>query len=172
VAGSTDSLDSGQDGLLLAYTAAGTRLFVARDTDGLELTDQRFNDLEVLPGGDIICGGAEWSSATDGLDRFYATFSPAGERRERVAEEGEWDDEITALAKDGQGGVYLTGTTGTETGAMIATQRICAGGTDWRSEWPGAPTAGYEPTAIVTKGVNAYIVGHGGGAQVLLGQVY
>jgi len=173
VAGSTNSLDTGEDGLLLAYTAAGSRLFVARDTDGLEITDQRFNDLEVLPGGDIICGGAEWSPTTETLDRFYATFSPAGERRERAAEHGEWSEEITALAKDGQGGVYLTGTMGTEAGTMIATQRVCAGGTEWRSEWPSAPGTHYEATAIATRGVNAFIVGHGeDGSQVVIAHVY
>jgi hypothetical protein len=90
------------------------------------------------------------------------------------------------MAKDGQGGVYLTGTLRTDVGTVICTERICVGGTNWRSEWPGgsvllgsdseqlATTTDYRYAAIATNGVNAYVVGWGGGGAVrfVLGYVY
>jgi hypothetical protein len=128
----------------------------------------------VLPGGDVICGGAAWSMATD-LDRCSAIFSPFGDLLDRVSEPGEGEERITAMAKDGQGGVYLTGTLRTDVGTVICTERIRVGGTNWRSEWPAlAATADYRWAAIATNGVNAYIVGWGGGGavRVVLGYVY
>jgi hypothetical protein len=192
VAGHTESADTGMDGLLLAYTAAGTRLFATHESDGADVTSQNFNDLEVLPGGDIICGGGEWSRVTDTSVRFYAIYSPTGKLLERVSQYGEGQDwvysegqeSITHMAKDGQGGVYLTGYVETDFGAWISTERICVGGTTWRSQSPGTfvlrasdteqlSEPRYYPTAIASRGVNAYIVGWGqDGTAVVLGYVY
>jgi hypothetical protein len=183
VAGDTVSLDTGYDGLLLAYTAAGTRLFAAHDCGDTEPMGQTFNDLEVLPGGDIICGGLEWSPETTS-DRFYAIYSSTGELLERVSEYGEGHEQITHMAKDGQGGVYLTGDVTSDFGITIFTERIRAGGTNWRSDWPGMFVLRgsdaeqlsqplFSPAAIATKGVNAYIVGTSqDGSTVVLGYVY
>jgi hypothetical protein len=183
VAGHTESTDTGVDGLLLAYTAAGTRLFAVVETGGHTVAGytQSFADLEVLPGGDIICGGSDF---TDTVDRFYAIYSPAGELRDRVSQYGARLEAITRIAKDGQGGVYLTGPKETDVGPTIFTERVCAGGTNWRSDWPDIfvlrasdteqlSQAPYYPTAIATRGVNAYIVGSSmDGSTVVLGYVY
>ena len=184
VAGITYRPTTGYDGLLLAYNAAGTRLFMAAATGGWS-TDisetQAFLDLEVLPGGDILCGGYDARYA-DGyaMDRYRVQYSPAGDPWLFAWEfSGDaWNEWITDLAKDAQGGAYVTGTLATSsTSSQIYTQRICAGGTGWRSKWPTTPTWKDEPAAIAVNGVNAYIVGrHYVTAtdydQALLGYVY
>lgn len=168
VAGRTESVGSGYDGLLLAYTAAGTRLFAVAETGSDMSADsgQIFFDLEVLPGGDVICGGA---TAGESVDRFWAVYSPTGELGERTVDGT--GDGITHMAKDGQGGVLLTGTASDSTGVQVLTERISIGGTSWRCIWPEAPASDYEPTAVFTNGVNAYIVGISA-QPFVLGHVY
>ena len=184
VAGTTDSTLTGYDGLLLAYSAAGTRLFAVAESGGFstDVTEaQAFNDLEVLPGGDILCGGYDARFADGyGIDRFRAQYSPAGAWSGNVWEHsaGAGNELITDLAKDGQGGIYITGTwAASPTTSQIYTQRVCVNGANWRSMWPVAPTAKDEPRAIAVNGVNAYVVGvHYNSAsdydQVALGYVY
>jgi len=184
VAGTTHSTLTGYDGLLLAYSAAGTRLVAIAESGGFstDVTEaQAFNDLEVLPGGDILCGGYDARFADGyGIDRFRAQYSPAGAWSGNVWEHspGAGNEWITDLAKDSQGGIYITGTWATSpTASQIYTQRVCDGGTNWRSAWPVAPTAKDEPRGISVYGVNAYVVGvHYVSAsdydQVLLGYVY
>jgi len=168
VAGRTESTDTGDDGLLLAYTGAGTRLFVLAEAGGDVSADsgQIFLDLEVLPGGDVICGGAT-SLVT--VDRFWAVYSPTGELRERNVDGT--GDGITDMAKDGQGGVLLTGTASDSSGVQVLTERISIGGTSWRCLWPESPASDYEPMAVFTNGVNAYIVGSSA-QPFVLGHVY
>ncbi|HSL95804.1 MAG TPA: hypothetical protein VLA35_07815, partial [Thermoleophilia bacterium] len=168
VAGRTESVATGYDGLLLAYTAAGTRLFVVAEagSDISAESGQIFRDLEVLPGGDIICGG---STSLETVDRFWAVYSPTGELRDRTVDDT--GDGITHMAKDGQGGVLLTGTASDSTGVQVLTERISIGGTNWRCIWPESPASDYEPMAVFTNGVNAYIVGDSVQSFVL-GHVY
>jgi hypothetical protein len=184
VAGVTYRPTTGYDGLLLAYTAAGTRLFAVADWGGASTNiaeAQAFHDLEVLPGGDILCGGYD-ERHTDGYatDRYRAQFSPAGVLSTQWWDfsAGAWDERITDLAKDGQGGVYITGTyaTGAST-SQIYTQRVRAGGTTWGSRWPTTPIWMDVPSAIAVSGVNAYVVGRHSMSltdydQVLLAYVY
>jgi hypothetical protein len=154
VCGHTTSTATGQDGLLLAYSAAGSRLFATAETgDG---GSQAFTDLEVMPNGDIICGGYD-----DGLyeDRFIVIYDSTGDYDSKSWWTTAWSERITALAKDRQGGVYLTGTWGTATGTQVLTQRLCDGGASWRCYWPSTPATDYEPTAIAVNGVNVYVVG-------------
>jgi len=184
VAGITYRPTTGYDGLLLAYNASGTRLFAVAGWGGLStsITEaQAFLDLEVLPGGDILCGGYD-ERYIDGyaMDRYQAQYSPAGVLREQkwTFSGGAWSEWITDLAKDGQGGVYITGTYATSsTASQIYTQRVRAGGTTWGSRWPTTPTSRDVPAAIAVKGVNAYVVGRHYNTttdydQVLLGYVY
>jgi hypothetical protein len=184
VAGITYRPTTGYDGLLLAYNATGTRLFAAADWGGLSnniAQAQAYLDLEVLPGGDILCGGYD-DRSTDGyaLDRYRAVFRPTGAVVEQRWEfsAGSWSEWITDLAKDGQGGVYVTGTYATSaTASQIYTQRIRAGGAQWGSRWPVAPGFKDVPAAIAVNGVNAYVVGtHYVAAtdydQAVLGYVY
>lgn len=175
VCGETTQASTGQDGLLLAYTAAGTRLF-ATAIVGFEpgTTAQAFNDLEVRPGGAVMCAGYEYYGGSS--DHFYAEVSPTGVMTNIVGYGTSYDEEITDMAKDAQGGVYHTGSWGTATGTQIDTRRLCAGGSEWACLWPDAPTGDYEPTAIAVSGVNAYVVGYRWGAalqdQVVVGHVY
>ncbi|HSL94904.1 MAG TPA: hypothetical protein VLA35_03145 [Thermoleophilia bacterium] len=184
VAGITYRPTTGYDGLLLAYNAAGTRLFASADWGGLSnnvAEAQAYLDLEVLPGGDILCGGYD-ERYTDGyaMDRYRAVFRPTGAIVEQRWEfsAGSWSEWITDFAKDGQGGVYITGTYATSsTASQIYTQRVRAGGTTWGSRWPTTPTSRDEPAAIAVNGVNAYVVGRHYNSitdydQVLLAYVY
>jgi hypothetical protein len=184
VAGTTDSTLTGYDGLLLAYSAAGTRLFAVAASGGwsTDITEaQAFYDLEVLPDGDILCGGYDARYADGyGIDRYRVQYHSAG-----AGWAWSWDyspgagnELITDLARDSQGGIYITGTyAASPTTSQIYTQRVCTSGTNWRSKWPVAPTAKDEPRAIAVNGVNAYVVGvHYMSAsdydQVVLGYVY
>lgn len=175
VCGDTTQASTGQDGLLLAYTTAGTRLF-ATAVVGFEpgTTAQAFNDLEVLPSGDVMCGGYEFYSGSS--DHFYAAISPTGAVTTRAGYGTSYGEEITAMAKDGQGGVYLTGPWGTATGTQVYTRRLRVGGAEWGCYWPDAPTGDHEPVAIAVAGVNAYVVGHRWNVaeqdQIVLGHVY
>ncbi|MBN2204936.1 MAG: hypothetical protein JW767_07935, partial [Thermoleophilia bacterium] len=184
VAGITYRPTTGYDGLLLAFTAGGTRLFASADWGGWSTNiaeAQAYLDLEVLPGGDILCGGYD-ERYTDGyaMDRYRAVFRPTGDVLMQMWDfsAGSWSEWITDLAKDGQGGVYVTGTYATSaTASQIYTQRVRAGGTAWGSRWPAAPGFKDEPAAIAVSGVNAYVVGrHYVTAtdydQALLGYVY
>jgi hypothetical protein len=174
VAGWTYRTATGQDALLLAYTASGSRLFATPEVGfGTGTSAQAFNDLEVLPNGHIICGGYDHWSGT--MDRFQAQYLPTGAEHMRAVTNSDYSESITAMAKDRQGGVYFTGTWGTATGAQVLTTRMCAGGGEWVSHWPAIPAASYSPTAIAVNGVNAYIVGwsiSGGFDEFALGHVY
>ena len=174
VAGSTTSIGPDQDALALAYTSAGTRLWAVVEAGSGGGDPQCFNDLEVEPDGDVVCGGYDYLTLTQ--DRFAAYCHPNG-----VPFQWSWwysdayNEQISAMAKDSQGGVYLTGTMGTATGTQIATERDCQGGAAWYCYWPVAPTASYTADAIAVYGVNAYIAGYestGGFDEVVLGHVY
>lgn len=174
-AGFTTGGHTGLNGLLLAYNAAGRRLFVTEEPGGTDETyDQAFSDLELLPGGDVICVGAEH---TGSWDRFYAVYSRTGKLRRRVTMPGAWRDNIAAIAGDGQGGVILTGRVGTgESTAQVYTERIRAGGTNWTCLWPAAPTTAYQGEKVAVGGMNVYVAGtfEAGGylGGVLLGHIY
>ncbi len=174
-AGFTTGGHTGINGLLLAYTAAGRRLFATEELGGTDETcDQVFSDLELLPGGDVICGGAE---NTGSWDRFYAIYGRTGRLSRRVTMPGAWRDRIAAIARDGQGGVILTGRVGTgESTAQVYTERIRAGGTNWTCLWPAAPATDYQGEKIAVSGMNVYVAGtfEAGGypGGVLLGHIY
>jgi len=175
VAGYTTSATTARDGLLLGFTGAGSRLITVAETGAAVDADwQQFNDVEVLPGGDIICAGYDYYLTSQ--DRFYVKYHPTGAYYEKGWRFSEWAEYVVALAKDTQGGIYLTGTMGTATGIQIFTQRMSNGtGTGWYSGWPGTPTGNHEPAAIATYGVNAYVAGfesYSGFDEIVLGYVY
>jgi hypothetical protein len=178
VAGYADSVTSGRDGLLLAYTAAGTRLFVTLDPgpDPLSSSSEYFNDLELLPDGKVLCGGGTYSYWGD---QYYARFDAAsGAKLDMTVQGTAYTDTILRMGKDAQGGVYLCGLWGTgATTSQISVERIRAGGANWVSRWPVTPTGYNEPAAIAVNGVNAYVVGThyvspADNDQVLLAYVY
>ncbi|MBN2204937.1 MAG: hypothetical protein JW767_07940 [Thermoleophilia bacterium] len=181
VVGETTGLGTGRDALLLTYTGTGLTggvvTYAGDEPTGTDL--QAFNDLEVLAGGQILCGGFEYRPET-GQDRLLVRFDSTGNVLERSVESspGAFEDRIVAMAKDGQGGVYATGIWSTgEATAQIYTQRLCVGGTSWSSKWPAAPVAWDGVAAIATYGVNAFVVGMHYDAvttydQCLLGYVY
>lgn len=174
VCGETGSVGTGTDGLLLAYTSAGSRVLTVRDPGFLpDMKPQAFYDLEVMPGGDVICGGFDQLAAS--MDGYMAIYSPSGEMHGKMWEpRSDWRDAIISLAKDSQGGVYLTGTLGTgATSSQIWTMRIREGGTSWVSTWPASPATSHESTATAVYGVNAYVAGFDGQYdEVTLGHVY
>ncbi len=174
VAGSTTSIGSDYDALVLAYTSDGTRLWAVAEKGAGGGDPQRFNDLEVEPDGDLVCGGYDYSSPTQ--DRFAAYYHPAGDWFMRAwSGSTEWHEQISVMAKDSQGGMYHTGTMGAATGTQIMTYRECEGGTYWYCSWPTAPTGYYSAEAIATYGVNAYVAGYesySGYDECVLGHVY
>lgn len=177
VCGSSTATTTAIDGLLLAYSSAGSRLFTAvEDAFTGDSRTQVFKDLAVMRGGDIVCGGYGCLSGSD-PDLLYVVFYAAGAVCSVGASSTEWDEEYTAATSDRQGGVYLTGTWGTATGTQVFTRRLCPGGSDWVSRWPSYPTTDWQPMAIATNGVNAYVVGTRGDDavgydQFVTGHVY
>jgi hypothetical protein len=128
----------------------------------------------VQPGGDLLCGGYDYFTATQ--DRFVAYYHPDGDWFQKSwSYSSDYAERISAMAKDSQGGIYLTGTMGTATGSQIMTQRQCLGGSYWQCYWPATPTGNYSADAIAVYGVNAYIAGYesySGYDEVVLGHVY
>ncbi|MBN2205333.1 MAG: hypothetical protein JW767_09960, partial [Thermoleophilia bacterium] len=173
VCGYTSSIGTGVNGLLLAYSGAGSRLFTTvEDRYDASTSTQVFQDVAVRRGGEIVCGGFDQLSGPD-TDVLYGFYSPEGSLRWLTHWYSDWNDQLTALARDGQGGVYLTGTYGTASGPQVFTQHLCAGGTDWYCLWPSVPSVGHEPMAIAVNGVNAYVVGsNGAGDRFVVGHVY
>lgn len=168
-AGYSDGADTGHDGLLLAYTAAGKRLHATVDPgpDASLSSSQVFNDLVVLASGDVVCGGSDYP---DTVDRYYAVFRSSGSVGSRTSEAGAFNEQIWKMAKDAQGNVYMTGPAGTETGTQILTRRLHAGSIDWESAWPDVPALDAEPAAIAINGLSVFVLGTYG-RQVVLGYV-
>jgi hypothetical protein len=174
VVGYTTSATTGQDALVAAYTSAGTRLWAVAEVGEADSDSQCFDDLEVRPDGDLVCGGYDFFTST--MDRFCAYYDPEGDVfKWSWSMTDAWSEQITAIAKDAQGGIYLTGTMGTATGTQIMTVRECLGGAKWECSWPAAPTGDFWADAIAVYGVNAYIAGYesySGFDEVVLGHVY
>jgi len=73
---------------------------------------------------------------------------------------GDWRDYIRAVARDGQGGIVLTGRLGTgKSTAQVYTERIRAGSRNWTCLWPEVPTTDYHGDAITVSGVNVFVAG-------------
>jgi hypothetical protein len=161
VAGTTYGAATGSDGLLLAYNAGGKRLFTVVDTGLAPNSNQGFFDLEVLPGGHIICGGFDTSAGND-MQQYLVRVDPAARAVESRSWRGGPDvDFVSCMAKDSQGGVYVSGPQFTVSGgSQVFTERICFRGANWASTWPPADPVGYDrPVAIAVGGVNVYVVG-------------
>lgn len=167
IAGWTNPLSSGEEGLLLAYTAGGKRRFATLDVGpapGASWSIHQFFDVVVLPGRDVLCGGSSYvSSPFTGTDRYTARVDPAtGAITERtvVSSAGAQDEEVTALAVDAEGGLCETGTLGTSAGQKaIYTLYHAANGVSWASSWPAAPIAWDRPHAMAVYRSSVFVAG-------------
>jgi hypothetical protein len=185
IAGVT-SANGSKAGLLAAFAGDGTRVFtVYDDGHGGEFLggDAWFNDLEVAPGGNVICGGSQYVVIPDpddvmrplaqGWQRLLVEVAPDGTVVSREIElapgaNAAYGCEVMAMAKDSQGAIVATGTWLAESGYRGAwqflTQRLCEGGTSWSSLWPSDTSeAGFDTDdgiqALAVSGVNVYVVG-------------
>jgi hypothetical protein len=182
VCGDALGFDTGWDGVVIGYTAAGTAKVFAIDTyDGEDSTDTHYRSAAATPNGKV--GVA--SSVTFDYGASYA-------RQLRVysADSGllwaglTWGDtypqRMTAAAADAYGGLYFTGTdavSGTHTTIWTRRYSTIIGGGTWTSVVGAADVGLNEPTAIATWKTTVWVVGklHAGGGdadQVVLKYVY
>jgi hypothetical protein len=163
-AGTTIGATSGEDALLLAYTAAGKRSFVATATGmtGGTATAQGFNDLVAHRSGDVWCCGYDASSTvgTDCLCAAYDGASGVPRRTFRESSPGVRDDRYGAIATDRLGAIYLTGrwATGAAT-SQTYTKRWADDGAHWTCFYPTAATGLDGGACVVTHGINAFVAG-------------
>ena len=159
---------TGYDGLLLAYSGAGTRLFAVAASGGWS-TDiaeaQAFLDLEVLPGGDILCGGYDARYA-DGYGDGQIPGAIPADRAVVVESRG------TSVPAPGTSGSPTSPETAraglhhghvrrraprrrrsTRSACVHRRHRLAAASGRWRRRFKD------EPAAIAVNGVNAYVVG-------------
>jgi hypothetical protein len=192
-AGASKNLAGTWRGLLLSYKSDGTKVFALADA-GLDWPAGSqgvvFDDLEVAPGGTVVCGGAQYVPDV-GWQWLLVDVSPTGSVVARDVEPslGTPGSEVLWMAKDRQGGIYAAGTWTRDDGRVqLRTQRHCVGGVAWTSFWPdGGDVAGANDTdfvqGIAVNGVNVYVLGmrwvqpdieypEGHHSQCLMGYVY
>ncbi|MBN2204101.1 MAG: hypothetical protein JW767_03670 [Thermoleophilia bacterium] len=157
-------------GMLLSYKADGTRVFALEDGGDAATSDSAwFNDIEVVPGGHVLCGGAEHLLAS-GWQPLLLDVAPDGTVASREVQEAPGvtstlGSEIMVMAKDSQGGVIASGTWATETGGVqFVTQRRSEGGWWWTSAYPSEPPVANPEIpdvipSIATSGVNVFVLG-------------
>ncbi len=180
VCGSANSAGTGPDGLVMSYTAGGTRDVFALDTGPGGVSQQRFEDLTVTSTGQVVAVGS--SSAGGNKDLHAATYTVDGTIAGQATLPGAWEDEFVAVATDAFGGYYATGVYHTAVDkTAIFTARgsvLTVGGGFWSLWAPVFVSDDNEPNAIAVRGTTAIVVGEAsegaaqGVDQVVLGYVY
>jgi len=181
VAGTSQSATNGQDGLVVAYTPAGTRDVFALDTGPGGATSQEFRDLAVASTGHVIAVGTSTSGGN--RDCHVATYTKDGTIAGKLTVPGAaGEDALTAVATDAYGGFYVTGeyhVLVNKTAVFTARGSVLNGGGGWWSVWaPVFVSEDNEPTASAVRGTTACVVGEcneGTGSeedQLVLGYVY
>jgi hypothetical protein len=180
VCGRTVSAATGADGLVMSYTPQGRRDVFALDTGPGGASDQRLNDLAVTSTGQVVAVGSSISVGNE--DCHAVTYSTDGTIAGKVTFPGAWDDEFKAVATDGFGGFYATGTYHTlanRTAILTVRGSVLTGGGGWSSLWgPVLATEDNYPTAIAVRGSTACVAGQyvwnpaQGLDQIVLAYVY
>jgi len=131
----------GGDALIARYSSGGAQKWVKFLSGGSSAWDERFLDLQRAPNGNIVACGyvSRRASQQDWATVAYRTGGSIRWGR-FLTSNGRRPDAATALDIDGNGKVYVTGSTKMAlTGRDVWT--VCyapAGATEWNTGWNGA----------------------------------
>lgn len=180
VCGSTNSAGTGADGLVMSYTAGGTRDVFALDPGTGGASEQSLRDLAVTSTGRVVAVG--FNAAGGNKDLHAATYTVDGTIAGQATLPGAWEDEFVAVTADAFGGYYATGVYHTavdKTAIFTARGSVLTGGGGFWSLWaPAFVSDDNRPNAIAVRGATAIVVGEAsegaaqGVDQVVLGYVY
>jgi len=134
VCGTTNSVGTGRDGLVMSYTPEGVRDVFALDTGPGGAFEQRLGDIAVAPTKQVVAVGSSTSGGND--DCHAVSYSTDETIAGKVTVPGTWDDEFVAVATDTFGGFYATGTyrTAADKTAILTTRgSVFTGGGGWSS---------------------------------------
>ena len=180
VCGTTTSVGTGSDGLVMSYTPTGERDVFALDVGPGGAGAQQFKDLAVTSTKQVVAVGSTTSGVSS--DCRAVSYSTAGTIAGQVTLPGAWDDRFVAVAADSFGGFYATGTYHSavdKTGILTVRGSVLIGGGGFLSLWaPAFVSVDNEPHAIAVRGSTAVVAGEckegaaQGVDQIVLGYVY
>ena len=180
VCGFSISAATGEDGLVVGYTAGGTRDVFALDTGPGGFTEQNFADLAVTSTNQVVAVGTSTAGGND--DCRAVSYTVDGTIAGGVTLPGAWEDAFEAVATDAFGGFYAVGTyhTAVNKTAIIATRgSVLTGGGGFLSLWaPAFVSDSNEANAVAVRGTTAIVVGASsegaaqGVDQIVLGYTY
>jgi hypothetical protein len=162
---------TGNDGMLIRYSASGSRTVVAMDTGAGGATSELWWDIAVTSTKGIVCGG---SSVIGGVTHpRIAIYRPDGTAVSGGTAPATWSDAFTTVATDGFAGWYVAGTA--HTAAAVQHVVVYRGSLlplagSWRCEWGGA-TDGNAPSAIAVYDTSCAVVGQMNGGATGLDQL-
>jgi hypothetical protein len=164
---STNVFPFNLDYATIKYDASGAQLWVARYNGTGDTTDYG-NAIAIDGSGNVYVTGESTGSGT-GLDYATIKYNASGVVQwvARYNGPGNGDDQAFAIAVDGSGNVYVTGTsTGLGTGPDYATIKYNSSGTEeWVARYNGPGNAGDFCSAIaVDDSGNVYVTGQSTGS--------
>ena len=161
VGGSALSAATGTDGLVMGYTAKGARDVFALATGPGGASEQRFADIALTSTKQVVAVGSNTGGVSQ--DCYAVTYTADGTIAGQVTLPGAWNDEFVAVATDGFGGFYATGTYHTlvnKTAIVTARGSVLTGGGGFIGLWaPAFISADNEPRDIAVRGSTACVVG-------------
>jgi hypothetical protein len=180
VSGYAPSVATALDGLVMSYTAGGTRDVFALDTGSGGNSEQGYNDLAVTSTNRVVAVG--WNTAGANKDCRAVSYTVDGTIAGGVTLPGAWSDEFEAVATDTFGGFYAVGTYHTainKTAILTTRGSVLTGGGGFLSLWaPAFISTDNTPNAVAVRGSTAIVVGEAsegaaqGVDQIVLGYVY
>lgn len=181
VCGSALGFDTGWDGLVMKYTAAGTRTVFTWDVgDGADSTDTNFNAVAATPTGQVVAVGSVAYDYGAHTHRRFAVYDAATGTFTGATYSAALHETFTAVAADAYGGVYFTGMRALSAShTTVWTHRYSSipdGGT-WTGEFGTGWASANVPTAIATWRTTVWVVGRAypgttGADQLVLKYLY
>jgi hypothetical protein len=162
---------TGNDGMLIRYSAGGSRTVVGIDNAGAGATAEMWWDIAVTSTRGILCGGSTTIAAV-GHPRAVI-YRPDGTAVFQGTVASGWSDAFTAVATDDFAGWYVAGTH--HTAAAVEHVRVYRGSLldlagSWQCEWGGA-TDGNEPHAMAVYDTSCTVVGQRNGGATGIDQL-
>jgi hypothetical protein len=163
VAGSARRTVSAGDGLVLRYSAAGSRTTFAFESEGAGARSTGFSDVAVTTNGRIVAVGGSSDALGTSYDGPVTIYTAAGRIAARVAWPGpNAPVSFSAVAADAAGGFsVLGGATPDEPGhPLLAVLRgsTLAGGEGWAALY-GGPASNAWGAAVAVRGTTTVVAG-------------
>lgn len=182
VCGHMLSFDTGWDGVVISYTAAGTRKVFAVDTyDGEDATETYYWSVATTPASKVgVAAGTSFDYGASYARHLKVYSADTGLPWAALAWTDPYPQRLIAAAADAYGGLYFTGTdaiSASHTAIWTRRYSTIIGGGTWTSTFGATDVGRNEPYAIATWKTTVWVVGTlylaGGDAdQVVLKYVY